>query len=141
MKQVKPYTKQAADISFMRVLHTALSSYMTQRTGDTNIRLTEAISKDDPRAKGPRMRKAIRSEVRDLMRCSAFRAILKRELSDGANTLTARFILAIKSTDDVITKYKARYVIGGHCDHLIHNLMHNAQTLRPMSIRLLLAIT
>ena len=66
---------------------------------------------------------------------------MKREdLRDGANSLTARFVLAIKSTADGRYKYKARYVIGGHRDKLKHYMVHGAQTLQASSARLLLAL-
>ena len=66
--------------------------------------------------------------------------ILKEELPDGANALTARFVLAIKSNVDGEIKYKARYGIGGHRDILKHFMGHGAQTLQASSIRLLLAL-
>ena len=42
------------------------------------------------------MREAILSEVRDLLRQGTFKVILKEEPPDGANSFTARFVLAIK---------------------------------------------
>ena len=66
--------------------------------------------------------------------------MLKEELPDGANALTARFVLAIKSKADDRIKYKARYVIGGHRDKLKHFMVHGAQTMQASSSRLLLAI-
>ena len=58
----------------------------------------------------------------------------------GANALTARFVLAIKSNADGQVKYKARYVIGGHRDRLKQYLVHGAQALQASSARLILAI-
>ena len=65
---------------------------------------------------------------------------MKEELPNGANALTARFVLAIKSNTDGQVKYKARYVIGGHRDELKQYLVHGAQTLQASSARLLLAL-
>ena len=59
-----------------------------------------------------------------------FKVILREELPDGANALTARFVLAIKSNADGQVKYKARYVIGGHRDRLKQYLVHGAQALQ-----------
>ena len=64
----------------------------------------------------------------------------RSELPDGANILTARFVLAIKSNADGEVKYKARYVVGGHRDSMKHYLVHGAQTLQASSVRLLLAL-
>ncbi len=46
------------------------------------------------------MQKAIRSEIRDLLRRGTFKVILKEEFPDGAKALSARFVLAIKSNAD-----------------------------------------
>ena len=68
------------------------------RTFDTH--LTEIVGKHDPKADSPEMKNAISSEVRDLLRRGTFKVILKEELPDGANALTARFVLAIISNAD-----------------------------------------
>ena len=80
------------------------------------------------------------SEVRDLLKRGSFKVILKEELPDGANALTARFVLAIKSNADGEIQYKARYVIGGHRDRLKHYMVHGAQTLQASFARLLLVL-
>ncbi len=85
------------------------------------------------------MKAAIRSEVQDLLHRATFKVIFKSELPNGANTLTARFVLAVKSNSDAKIKYKARYVFGGHPDQLKHYLVHGAQTLQASSARLFLA--
>ena len=51
------------------------------------------------------MREAIMSEVQDLLRRGTFKVILKEELPDGANALTVRFVLAIKSNANGKIKY------------------------------------
>ena len=71
------------------------------------------------------MKDAIPNEARDLLRRETFNVILKEELPDGANALTARFVLVIKSNSDGLIKYKARYVIGGHHDSLKHFMVHS----------------
>ena len=82
-------------------------------TSPPSIQVTELIHKDDPRASSPAMRKATFEEVQKLMKRDTFKFMLDEELPDGANSLTARFVLAIKSTADGKIKYKAKYVIGG----------------------------
>ena len=86
------------------------------------------------------MKSAIKSEVQEFRKGETLKTILKEELLDGANVLTARFVLAIKSSADGSTKYKARYVIGGHRDKIKHCMVHGAQTLQSASARLLLAL-
>ena len=65
------------------------------------MHISEVIHKNDPRAYPPEMNSAINSEVQELLRRGTFKLILRIELSDGANALTARFILAIKSNADI----------------------------------------
>ena len=86
------------------------------------------------------MRSAIRTEIRDLLRRGTFKVILNEKLPDGANALTARFVLAIKSSADGDVKYKARNVIGSHRDVLKIYLVHGAQTLQGSSVWLILAL-
>ena len=104
------------------------------------VRLTEVIPKDDPRANSEEMLKAKLDEVSDQLRRGTFKVILKSELPDGANALTARFVLAIKSSTDDKIKYKARYVVGGHRDILKNYLVDGSQTLQASSARLLVAL-
>ena len=54
------------------------------------------------------MKDAISSEVRDLLKRGTFKVLLGEELPDGANALTACFVLAIKSNSDGKIKHKAR---------------------------------
>ena len=78
-------------------------------------------------------------EVQDLLKRGTFNVILKEELPDGANALTARFVLAIKSNADGEIKFRARYVMGAHRDKLKHFLVHGAQIVQPSLTRLLFA--
>ncbi len=58
-----------------------------------------------------------------------FKVVIREELSDGANALTARFVLAKKSYSDGKIEYKARYVVGSYRDMLKHSIVHGAQRL------------
>ncbi len=87
------------------------------------------MEKNDPRANIPEMHEAIKCEVRELLQRSTFKVVVKEELPDGANALTARFVLEIKSNSVGKIKYKARYVVGGHRDTLKHYMAHGVQTL------------
>ena len=59
--------------------------------------------------------------------------MLEEELPEGANALTARFLLAIKCQADGPIEYKARYVIGGKREKLKHFMVHGAQSLPASS--------
>lgn len=82
------------------------------------VQVTEVIDKDDRRVSPTEMKQAIMEEMRHLLLRATFKVILKKELPDGANALTDRFMLAIKSNTDSQVKYKARYVIGGHWEKI-----------------------
>ena len=86
------------------------------------------------------MMKAKQSEIRDLIDRCTFRAVLRTELADGANMITPRYVLAIKSEEDKEDRYKARYVAGGHQDIMKDYLVHGAQTMQCVSVRLILVI-
>ena len=101
--------------------------------------MTEIINNNNPRAKSPEIKDAISNEVRDLLKQDKFKVLLEEELLDGANVLTARFVLSIKSNEDGKTNYKARYVIGGHRNRLKPFLFHGAKSLQASSARLLIA--
>ena len=81
------------------------------------------------------------TEIRDLLHRETFEVILKEEIPEGSNVLTARFVLAIKSIEDGEIKFKARYVAGGHQDKLKDYLVHGAQTLQAISVRLIIALS
>ena len=139
--QVKPFrTPEAIAVDYLQTLHDAFKPYASPAEA-LDIRLTEVVRADYERASSPKMQKAILAEVRDLLRRGTFKVVLKEELPDGANALTARFVLAIKSTVDGKVKYKARYVMGGHRDRLKNFLVHDAQTVSPSSTRLFLCLS
>ena len=56
------------------------------------INIMEVINKHDPCAQSSQMREAVFKEVRELLIRGTFKVILKEELPDGANVLTASFV-------------------------------------------------
>ena len=102
--------------------------------------MTEVFQENDERAHSSEMKAAIKSEVTDLLRRGTFKVMPRKEIPDGANALTARFFLAIKSTSYGDIKYKARYVVRGHRKIMKHFMVHSAQTLQASSIRILIAL-
>lgn len=75
------------------------------------------------------MKHAITDEIDDLLQQGTFKVIQKEDLTNDANALTVRFLLAIRTNAEVNIKYKARYVIGGHRDNMKNYLIHGSQTL------------
>lgn len=84
------------------------------------------------------MKKAIREEIKGLLQRGTFKVILKKEIHGDANILPGRFLLAMKSSLDDNTKYRARYVVSGHRDKLNSRMVHVPATVKPPSFRLLL---
>ena len=105
-----------------------------------SIQVSKFIDREDPRASCPEMKEAIMSEVKDLLDRGTIKITLKKELSEGANALTERLVLAIKFNDDREIKYMARYFIGGHRNQLKHYMVHGVQTLQASSARLFLVL-
>ena len=54
--------------------------------------------------------------------------------------ITARYVLAIKSSEDKEDRDYARYVPGGHLDNMKDYLAHDSQTIQCVSVRILLVI-
>ena len=111
-----------------------------QTSPSQQTHLTDVLEPSDPRTHSSEMLNEIHNEIRDLIKRGTFKMLMREELPDGANALTARFVLAIKSTTDGQVKYKARHVIGGHTDKMKHYLAYYSQTVSPASTRLLLAL-
>lgn len=139
--QVKRYIMpQDIAQSLFTACHHGLSYFASPHEDDNSTHLTEIIAPRDPRADSPGMTQAKKNEIRGLLERGTFRVILREEVPRDANVLPGRFVLAIKSTEDGQVKFKARYVIGGHRDRMKAYMVHNATTLQPQSIRLLLAL-
>ena len=104
------------------------------------MRLTEIIKPNDPIANCPKTIEAKYAEIRDLVNKDAFRAVLRTQLPDGENLITARYVFAIKSDEDKEERYKARYVAGGHLDIMKDYLVYDAQTIQCVSVRIILVV-
>lgn len=77
-----------------------------------SVQVTQVVDKDEPRISSTELKKVIMAEVRDILERDTFKVILKEEIADGPNALTARYVLAIKSNAVEKFKYKARYATG-----------------------------
>eukprot|EP00171_Calliarthron_tuberculosum_P009468 IDg9468t1 len=122
-------------------MHLEFKYFYSDSSEEHDVFLTKIIRSQDPRADLPKMTEVKRVEIRELPKRKTFKIILLEEVPLKANILPGRFVLAIKSTEDGKLKYKARYVIGGHRDRMKEMMVHDAATLQPQSIRLILALS
>ena len=91
-------------------------------------------------SKLPKMIEAKYAKIHNLISRGTFRAVLRTELPNGANMITARYVLLIKSNEDKEERYKARYIAGGHLDVMKDYLVHGAQTIQCVEVRTILII-
>ena len=103
---------ERAAAHFVQEFHRSFH-HLSSSDDPLQVHLTKIIQADNLRAKDLRMDAAISDEVRDLLRRDTFKVILREEIPDGADELTARYVLTIRSKIDGTVKFKAGYVIGG----------------------------
>ena len=77
----------------MKRLHKSLKQYGSP---PIEVLATVVIQASDPRATDSKMIAAKYSEIRDRIRRGTFKVVMKQEVPEGANVLTARFFLATK---------------------------------------------
>lgn len=87
------------------------------------------------------MRKARYDEIKGLLDRGTFKAVLEKNLPSDANIMPARFVFALKSTDDGEVKFKARYIICENRDKYKDMMVHTSPTIQSSSTRLVLAIS
>jgi len=104
----------------------------------TTVLHTEVLKAGDPRE--CKFDEAKRQELMGLIDRGTFRIVLREEAGEKPNIIPARFVLAIKHNGDGSEKLKARFVVGGHRDREAAKIVHNSTTLRPTSLRLLIAL-
>ena len=64
--------------------------------------------------------------------------MLREKIESDPNIVPCRFVLAIKHLEDGKEHLKARFVLSGPRDRDKRNIVHNANTLKPVSIHLML---
>ena len=116
-------------------MYSVIYEYRTRRGGQ--ILLTEIVSPGDPRASSKQMKEARKQELRESLERGTFKVVLMGDISKDANFLTGLFVLPTKSKEDGETKFKARYVFGGHRNSLKYMMVYTSQTVLPSSIRIL----
>ena len=107
---------------------------------DLSINITEFVQKNDKQAHSWEMKEAINCEDQEFIRRGTFNVKPGRNIPDDANTLTARFVLEIKSIADGDVNCKARHVVGRNCGIIKLFIVHGAQTWEASSVRILSAL-
>ena len=139
LTQVKWYhSPEAINHSFFSDMREGL--FDLRSPSDVDVHLTEILTPAYARTNSRKMSEAKHEEIPNLLNRRTFRVVLREDIPTDANLLPGRFVLSIKSTFDGQTKFKARYVIGGHRDKLKHFMVHSSQTLQPSSVRFLLSL-
>ena len=80
------------------------------------------------------------AKIQDLVTRGTFRTVLRTELLDGANMITARYIIAKKSDENKEERYKAIYVAGGYVDIMKGYLVHGAQIIQSVSAHIIIVV-
>ena len=112
---------------------------LTRFYGPTQCWLTKIIKPNIPRENHPKMIEAKFAEISDLINRGTFRAILRIEVPDGANMITARKVFSTKSDQDK-KRYKASYVAGGYLDIMKDYKVHGTQTIQCASACIILIV-
>ena len=136
--QVKLYVRpdHAAD-RVMTVLFNRLRHFSNP---PRDVLHTTVLQPRDPRCHTPEMRAAKKAEIDGLLSRGTFQIVCPEDIPPGANVLPGRFVLAIKSDRGGPTKWKARFVVGGHRDKFKKLMVHTSQALQTGSVRLILAL-
>lgn len=140
LAQVKPFIppEYAAKLLFADVKE-AFHDFLSPE-GEEEILLTEVVEAGDSRIDTPEMAEARYKEIKGLLERGTFQIILREEVPPGSNLMPARFVFAIKSTEDRKIKFKARYVICGNRDRMKNMMVHSTITVQASSTRIALAL-
>lgn len=93
---------------------------------EPRVQHTEVIKSGDPRES--LFDEADHNELNGLLERGAFKVVLRAEAGNNPNIVPSKFLLATKNKNDENTKYKARFIIGGHRDRGKRALVHNKAT-------------
>jgi hypothetical protein len=145
VQQLKPFISKDrrphADIKQNQAIHAILVKFMSEeapRAPMYRAFITEIIKPGDPRTE--KFDEAKREEIQGLIDRGTWRVVAKEEVSDNANILEGRFVLAIKDEGTDKEVWKERFVVQGYRDHLKTSLVHVTATSRQHSSRVLVGL-
>ena len=128
----------------INILHSALCAEANTQpdpyAGEPLILITHVLQRSDPRRRSRMFLDAIKREVAGLRARNTWTVVPRSALPPTANVMSSHFVLALKDPDTATPRAKARMVAGGHTDDDRFELIHDATTVRPTSIRLMLCV-
>lgn len=105
-----------------------------------DINLVEVITSDDPRCMSKEFADAKKKEINGLQKRGTWTIKRKSDLPQGANIVGGRFVLVYKNVGTPEQMAKARYVAQGFADKEKDRMVHNLNTLRQSSTRLVVSV-
>lgn len=139
VKQVKRYI-DTERTSHSLITDLAEKNKRLDQYDEGEVFLSKVVDYNVPRASSREIQDAKKKKNGNLLEGLAFKVILKGDITRDANVLTGSFVLAITSTTDVQTTFKASDVTGGHLDWYKHIMIHNSTSIQPQSAPMLLAL-
>jgi len=103
------------------------------------VRLTEEDLPGDPRIRTTRFREAALKEVSGLRDRGTFTAVREADVPRAANVIGGRFVYTLKQVGTAGEFAKARFVAQGNRDKAKWYVVHNLETMRQRSTRLLVS--
>ena len=86
------------------------------------------------------MTEEISAEIRDFVRWSTFKVVMRAETPPYASVLTARSVLTVKNKITGDVRFKESYVVRGHRHRLDLFLVHASKSVQSASVRVLVAL-
>lgn len=109
-------------------------------TDTPRILITEVLTPRDVRGDSSEFTAAKKREIEGLISRGTWKLVLRDDVPKNANILGGRFVLTIKDAETDKPIFKAIYVVQGHRDKEKNFLVHDAQTMRQSSIRMVIAL-
>lgn len=138
--QAKPFIKAGTD-EILYNLCVALRPASSTAENLKEALLTRVIPIASPEMNSPRFNNAKRKEITGLQEKGVWEIIDRDQVPRDANVLNGRFVLSIKNEGTTEEKEKARFVVQGHKDKEKNFLVHNSNTSKQASTRLIASIS
>jgi hypothetical protein len=144
ISQIKPFVNFKAPEDIFVSVNKVLNSFRLNQGDSDNsvidIIVTKMIERGDPLENSLAMQRAKEKELLGLLDRGTFTLVLCSVVPKGSNLLSARFVLAIKDPGTHQEVYKALLVARGFQDKLKSYIVHEINTVRSSSFRILMAV-
>jgi len=104
-----------------------------------DVRMSEVLKSDDPRATFPEMEAACQSEADGLFSRGAFWRRLRTSVSPNVNVLGGRMVKVIKRVNTVDVSAKTRFIGQGNTEKATDIVVHNLSALRQRFTKILVS--